>query len=164
MSYFVSDYVAKHVRIADIEKVGTKREVLVVHVGIDAAAGVVHKGLAEDFLRDLQAAGQDPNRKVGRPGYGRTTRARGLEISPIRRGTDEPIHLNTGLSKHGGRSSLSLGKGIGVYPRVVEEGDLNVRNCVWSPGENCERRRKRGCPNDEEEKAAASKQMHGESP
>jgi len=101
MANFVSDDVAEHFTVADAGMVLAENQIVIVDVGVNAVARVIHHGLAEDVRSNGATARNDADGEVRRPSQVGTGRARGREVRRVRRLADQPNHLNTSVRKDG---------------------------------------------------------------
>jgi len=124
---FVGDDEAEHVAVGELGVFAIGGEIVVIDVGVSAAAGVVEKGLAENVRADGAGARKDADGKLMRPGDdGAGRRGRG-EVRGIGAAAVEPSQLDAGLSEDCRGAGGGLGERIDRDASVVEDGKANAR-------------------------------------
>jgi len=123
---FVRNDEAEHVAVGEPSVFAIRGEIVVIDVGVDAAAGIVEEGLAEDVRADGTAVRKDANGKLMRPADDGAGRHALREIRWIGVAAAEPVELDAGLSKDCGGSSGGLGQDIGGNVGIVEDGEADA--------------------------------------
>jgi len=70
MTQFVGEDVAEHLAVAQIPVAGAARKILVIHIGIEALAVCIDKGLPERLGRNAKGPRTNANGKMRRPSEG----------------------------------------------------------------------------------------------
>ena len=109
---------------------------------------ILAKNTDTGLERSTQTDANGEMRRVGEVGAGSPARR---VVVWVCRGANKKIHFNSRMRKDGRGTGLRLGKGVGVYLGVIEDGNLEVPSVVRRPlgrGVGWGRRRKCGSPYD----------------
>ena len=120
MAQFVGDDEAEHVAFGELEDVAAGDEILVVNLGINAAAGIVEIGQAKGLMAGGVTPRHDAHGKMARPLHHGTRRNGGREIRRIGGAAIQPFEVNASLGQERGSPGLGLGKRAGGDMGVIE--------------------------------------------
>src|SRR5579859_697001 len=151
MADFVGDDEAEHFAGARLRVHAMGGEIVVINVCVDAGAGFVKEGLAEDIGVDGAAAREDADGKLTRPGEGGAGRGGRRKVGWVRMAAVDPIEFDSRLSEDERGPGGGNGECVGGNGGIVENGESDAgEDGMWRTGggaatEEQYEKQRRGC-------------------